>query len=155
MALGLDWKKIRDGLVEKLQAVPGVTIVHDFPKIEKDHNLGRQAKKNVDNRRFNAWTVLRSSCAGSYQTCQEIVYTHTAAFIGMLTYNQEESSQDEFDALLDTIIEAFNQDYRLGDVVEIQGPAQLIAEELRQYANTTVHYAEITIRAVQRTRIRK
>lgn len=149
----IDWIAVRDGLANLLTEVPGVNIVHNFPRLQKDGHIGRTAKLMTDQKRINAWTVYRDSASAEYQTCQEILVTHDAVFIGFMEHNDEFSTQDEFDRLVDSILEKFNAHYRLDGAVEIQGPAQLTTEELRQYANTTVHYAEIHISAVQRTHI--
>ena len=143
----INWVHTRDEIAKLLREK--VTIVHNFPRLEKDHHIGRWRKLMSDTKEINAWTILRSSMVNSFGTCQQIYTTTNVMLVGLLQHNDETASQDVFDNTIDTVLETFFKHHKLDDSIDIQGPAQLQLEELRQVADTPVHYCEVTIQVQQ------
>ena len=145
-----NWLRVRDEVRDLLKQVAGVTVVHGYPRLEKDMQITRWRSLLSDKRRINAWTILRVSTDPSFLTCNEVKVITNILLVGVLEHNDEAVTQDEFDETIDLVLETFYSNYRLLGSVDIQGPAVLQLEELRQVANTPVHYAEIAIQAQQR-----
>ncbi len=108
-----------------------------------------------DRSRINAWTIFRESTDTQFGTCREVFLATNVLLIGMLQHNDESSTQDEFDEILDLVLEAFYSNIHLNipGTVDIQGPANLRLEELRLVSNTAIHYAEIGLVVKQRVHI--
>ena len=147
----IDWVATRDAVADILRTK--VNIVHGYPRLEIDNQFSRWRKLMSDTRRINAWTILRSNMSNRFGTCKQIYATTNVMLVGMLQHDDASASQDEFDALIDSVLEVFFEKFRLRENIDIQGPAQLLVEELRQVDSNPVHYCEITFQVQQTVQI--
>lgn len=138
-----DWIATRDQLKLVIEAT-GIQIVHPFPRLEGTNHVGRTKEFMLTNDRIHAWTILRSGSINRIRTTCEIEVLHQATVRGMLQHSDEDATQDEFDVEIDTIMAALYPQLSLSGTATLQGVAQLPIEEFRIFADTTVHYAEIT-----------
>lgn len=138
-----NWIANRDKLKLVIEAT-GIQIVHAFPRLEGTNHVGRTKEFMLTDDRIHAWTILRSGAINRYSTMCEIEVLHQTTVRGMLQHSDENATQDEFDAEIDTIMTALYPQLSLGGNATLQGPAQLPIEEFRIFAETVVHYAEIT-----------
>jgi hypothetical protein len=128
----------------RLEGIPSVHIVHSFPRIEKTNQVARWKKFMTTTNRMDAWTILRTAAFTRYLTTCDVEVLHQVTVRGMLELNDEQASQDEFDATIDAIMLTLYPSVNLSGQATLQGPAQLAEEEIRIFADTVVHYAEIT-----------
>lgn len=152
----LKWTTVRDAIVKVFADVPGVAIVHSMPRLSSDKNANRWLTWMRDSKRINAWTVMRESVPAQFFTNMQIAANTNVLLIGMLQHHDETKSQDEFDEIVDQVLEAFWKTFHLHleTVLDIQGPASLRIEELRQVGSIPVHYAEIALQVQQTINIR-
>lgn len=148
------WTQIRDEMARLLGTVSGITVVHSYPRLARDRQPSRWIKWMRDRSRINAWTVFRESNTARYLTCNEVEVTDSAVLVGILEHDDERKTQDEFDNLLDAVLNVFYLNYRLDNKIDIQGPAIIRVEELRQVGEEAIHYAEISISAKYRVHVR-
>ena len=145
-----NWVSIRNELKAELLSVPGIKIVHGFPRIVKDDTIVRWLKLMIDQSEINAWTILRESQQVEYLTGGDVFVGIDILLLGMLEHSESKNSQDVFDEVVDNVVEKFWKNFNLAGTVTIQGPAQIRLEELRQVADKVVHTAEVTIKARKR-----
>ena len=140
-----NWVAVRDGLKSVLEAIPAIRIVHGFPRVDDQKHIARWRERFTpdDSPVINAWVIERGSIATAYRTGQAVTAETTVNIYGFYGHNDETASQDIFDAIVDDVMAALMKSFRLFETVEIQGPAQLIVEDIRVLAGTFVHYAQI------------
>lgn len=151
--MAIRWIEVRDALVVVLKEVPGVAQVHSFPRVEKDRHISRWRQLMSDTQRINAWTVLRTSAISRLGACKQVFLDTNALLVGILEHSDEGASQDEFDSIIDEVLLTFFKAFRLTKNIDYQGPAELQVSELRQVANTPIHYCEIAIQVHQTVNI--
>ena len=138
------WGPLRDQIKTIVEGVSGVQIVHAFPRIEQKNHIARWKQFMTTNSRIDAWTVLRTAAFTKYLTTCEVEVLHQVTVRGMLELSDQDSSQDEFDTRVDAVMLALYPTVSLSGNATHQGPAALSVEDIRIFADTIVHYAEIT-----------
>lgn len=94
--------------------------------------------------RIDAWTILRTGGFTRYLTNCEVEILHQVTIRGILELDDENSSQDEFDIRVDALMVKLYPAVSLEGNATLQGPAALPVEDIRIFADTVLHYAEIT-----------
>ncbi len=150
------WTAIRDQISTTLKSVSVVSIVQPFPRLAPDKQTSKWLSWMRDRSRINAWTIFRESTKSVFGTCHQYYRDTNVLLIGMLQHNDENATADEFDELVDLVLEAFHKNIHLNlpGTVDIQGPADLLLEELRLVNNIAVHYAEIGFKVRQTLHIK-
>lgn len=139
-----NWIAIRDKIKPIVEGVSTVEIVHPFPRIETSNHVSRWKQFMQTSNRMDAWTILRTAAFTKYLTTCDIEVLHQVTVRGMLQLNDERATQDEFDINVDAIMLALYPAVNLSGQVTLQGPAQLVEEDIRIFADEVIHYAEIT-----------
>jgi len=148
------WTAIRTAVTTLLSTVPGITVVHGYPRLPKDKQPTRWARLLGDTTGINSWTVVRTGNVPTFGTSHQIFLVTNILLVGLLQHNDEYISQDIFDEIVDNVLETFWKHHRLdGQVpIDIQGPATLTTEDIRLVSDTAVHYAEISLELRQTIR---
>lgn len=149
----MSWIAIRDEIKPIVEGVSTVKIVHPFPRIETSNQVARWKKFMMTSSRMDAWTILRTAALTRFLTGCEIEVLHQVTVRGMLELNDEHATQDEFDINVDAIMLALFPRVSLSGQATLQGPAALAEEDIRIFADTVIHYAEITTVVNQTVRV--
>lgn len=142
------WVDVRDAIKLVLENL-GLPIVHPFPRVDPTHDIQRWRNLMETNSRMDAWTILRTSAPVTIHSNCGLRVLHQVTIRGVLSLSDEDASQDEFDNKIDSILVALYPHLSLSGVATLQGPAQLALEDIRIYADTIIHYAEITTQVDQ------
>ena len=138
------WVAVRDAIKPIVESVSGVQIVHAFPRIEQKNHIARWKRFMTTTSRIDAWTILRTGGATRYITTCEVEMLHQVTIRGILELDDANSSQDEFDIRVDALMVKLYPAVSLDGNATLQGPAALPVEDIRIFADTVLHYAEIT-----------
>ncbi len=139
-----DFTPVRSELVTLLNATTGIEVVNSFPRFDNRNHIGRARTRQVTTARLHSWTIIRSGATTRWITNCEVEVLHQVTLRGMLEHSDQDATADEWDDLLDAVMNALYPTLTLSGNATIQGPPQLSANEYVYWADTLVHFAEIT-----------
>lgn len=145
------WLDIRNQIKTELESVNGVELVHPFVRFDKSRNNSAERFKKLHvpsgGRYINALSLRRIEENREFLTNREYQVHILVGIEFWYELDDERETQDEFDTIVDAILTHFQEPIRLGGIVELMNPMQLVAEDWRQFAGELVHHAEFQIDA--------
>jgi hypothetical protein len=145
-------KEIKGRLVEVLREISGMGKVYDRPR-----NLSAEA--DVQNAlfsddRLHCWFISREAAQLTDQSVNQN-FTEQKDFIlleGFYAVSDKDDSESAFDALVNSLLQAVNNDRRppskLEGTVMTANPPALRKQDRHIFANTLCHHAEIVMSIV-------
>lgn len=107
---------IRAAIVAKLAGIAEIGKVHAFERYLKENSKLRELYVYGD--RIQGWNVRRISKAETSQVMPRTRVVNTWVIRGFMSLSDEAESELMFDALIESICDAFRDDLTLGGVVE-------------------------------------
>lgn len=149
-------KDLKARLKTVLEGVSGVKNVHDHAVYAKDAEQ-EKALLIGDAGRLHCWTVSRESAAQPDQVINESLQAKTTQILvqGFYAVAEADKSEEAFEALVDAVIQALNNDRKPANaggtklaatVADAAAPA-LRLQDFRQFgpSGTLCHHCEIVL----------
>lgn len=155
------WVPVRDAIRDELLQIDDIKIVLPFmptgTRMRNSQNRSRFKEKFVPDGQdiINAWAIMRTGQSRVNFTNHEQIVTHQVSLHFWYEANDEEETQDAFDTIVDNVHMNLQAAIRLGNKVELQGPAQMPTEDFREFAGELCHHVEITTTAQHRVFVTK
>lgn len=149
------FKEVRDAIKTLLEPIDGVGEVHDYVR----HTVfwDEYFRDHINAGKLNTWEITRRAAAQEITNVQGATATepcfddtHSVVIIGRVVLNDNEKSEQEFQAVIDRIVAAVRLDTLLGGVVLKPKSAQVPLIEHRMFGGVLTHYVEITFEAIER-----
>ena len=143
--------QVRDAIAAKISAVPNVGVVHKYERFSKSSDTLKALYYDSSLKRIQAWTVRRkASQKRDIETglLSRVDRWQVSFFMGM---NDADQTGILFDDLLQTVVDAFDDDPTLGGVTDIirdnRGPYGLQVDDIEPvvFAGLLCHRASLTL----------
>lgn len=130
-----------------LEGVSGVENVHDYPRYAADittlKNLGQTATN-----KFQLWFIERTAAPSIVNAQNQVFRQHQFTLWGFYALEDSTASEKTFQALLDSVMDAFDANITLNSTVDNQPQAaQLLEKADVEFAGILCHRARILITA--------
>ncbi len=126
----------------KLLLVDGITIVHDYERYCKDMTTFLNLFKTDDNL-FHGWMISRSAMTSEQSSRTQTRRTHRYKILGIYALDDSAASEKIFQAIIESIINAFDADADLGGICAGAAPMRAETIDNRIFGNVLCHYAEL------------
>jgi hypothetical protein len=117
----MGWKDIRDEIVSTLQGVAGIGQVYTYlPDVKTEEDVVSKFK-NPATGDIRFWVVRRRSGADNRdrQPLTQSVRRHHFRIQGYLSYQDSPAGEEEFQDLVDAVVEAFAPKITMGGTAEV------------------------------------
>lgn len=151
-------KDIREQIKTILAAVPGIGVVHDYERFNKDWNKFLSLFQDSDGR-INGCMFTREKCPKNQNTLGEYEKAHIFVFRFFMGLSDSEGTGVIFDDHLEDVESVFRDKETLNDTCSTTHPQwgpmngvvgiQLDLSENRMFGNVLCHYAEMRLCAIE------
>ena len=150
------WAQLRAAIKTELDTVANVGKTHGYERYASDWaNFLGHFKDGTGIVR--GWTIHRETMAVEINALDQpnmrLDQTVAVVLRGYMGLNDSGDTQATFDALLDTVMAAFNGQPSLHADVRLIGPCQLQRNEWRNFGGVLCHYCEIAIPILAETTV--
>jgi len=140
---------IRGSIVTVLSSVPGIGTVHAYERWAADWTAYLSFFKTEENK-INGWTVSRRKTESDRDTMPTLNRRHRFIMRGYYGLKDSAATEHTFQALVEAVQDAFEDQYLLNGTVINSGPVQVQVFENRMFGNVLCHYAELELIAEER-----
>lgn len=157
----MSFADIRREVANVLNSVKGIGEVHEFRRHSTDWE--KIFKRHVKNGQLNNWEISRSSVAQEIDNVQGAIGNeplfqdaHLVVIVGHLVLNDAKQTEKTFQDLIDEVKRKFRTNLLLknagGETPTVLLPitVQVPIIDHRMFGGTLVHFAQMTILAVER-----
>ena len=135
---------IRAVIKTDLEAVTGIGKVYPRLRWTTDQLKFKEAFKTTSDV-VNAWMITRFKTTAEHVNSDQISRRHSFKIVGVYGFNDEDATEDTFQALVEAVVTKFNADRDLGGAAFDSGPMQVETVEFRMFSGVLCHYAELTL----------
>lgn len=142
-------EEIRAHIKSVLEGVSGIGTVHEYERWAADWTRYLALFKTSADK-INGWTITRRGTASVRDTMPTIMRNHTFIIRGIYGLKDTDESELTFQALIEAIQDAFEDEYLLGGYALNSGPMQVNVVENRMFGTILCHFAELTLPVEER-----
>lgn len=143
--------EIRAAIKEVVKGAVGGGVVHDRPRWTRTLANYLELLRGEDGVTINGWQINRVRMETGRNVCRLIERRHVYQIIGIHEIDDEQNSDETFQALVSAICQAFEADSTLGGRALTVTPAQVEHIDVEDFGEATpYHWAEISLQVTER-----
>ena len=142
--------KVAAGIRVLMLQVPGVANVFEYMPMARDWKSFLAKFQDDVAGNIAGWAIERKSTQNEWLTSDQNLWTHRMVIRGYYGVNEAHETGKAFTALVDDVVNKFDDDKDLLGMVEEHQPAQVRVQDHRVFGGVLVHYCEIEISCQER-----
>jgi hypothetical protein len=136
---------IQEAIVDILSDVTGIGQVYGYERTAIDFSTIERVF--YTNGLLHCWTVSRMRQRNERRASQEVEVHYVFRVRGYYQLDDAAQSEVTFQAIVDSVMDAFLSNYTINDTAELGGPMQLERFDTGILGGVAVHYVECTLEA--------